>query len=256
MDMSTGQEIAPPGQVSLVDVSKVSGRPFFGSVHFALQNGQSVISDSGSLLYLDSSIQMETDCYGGFVKSCGRQCSGESCCFNKYTKAGEGQGLLGLTFLLPGDIVPLVCYKDMGWMLSKGAFVCSSDNIVVSISCGLCNAIQGSVAGESLFYTKVTMEDQNNEQAGLCYAGGFGAIQKHVVAAGEVLYVDNGMFFAGNLHTQIRVTMYGGIKNCLLGGEGLVMKFPGPCTILTQNRDPSLFQPPPGSESPAQGNAQ
>lgn len=256
MNMQSGNEAQVPMPIILDEESMVSGRPFFGSVHFMMKQGQSVIADAGSLLYFDSSLQMETDCIGGFMKSCARSCAGESFCFNKYTKISEGQGMLGLSFLLPGDIVPLVCYQDMGWMLSKGAFVCASENIMVGLSCSLCNSIQGSMAGESMFYTKVTMIDAGAQEAGLFYAGGFGAIQKHVVAAGECLYVDNGMFFAGPTYTKIRIMMYGGLKQCCLGGEGIVMRFPGPCTILTQNRDPSLFLPPPGSDSPAEGATQ
>jgi len=83
---------------------------------------------------------------------------------------------------------------------------------------------------------------------GMFFAGGFGSIVRHDVKPGHVLYVDNGLFFAAHEKTRITVGLIGGCRATCCSGEGLVMKFYGPCCVFTQSRDPSIFKPLPGKE--------
>jgi len=50
--------------------------------------------------------------------------------------------------------------------------------------------------------------------------------------------VHAGLFFAASDRTQIEIGLPGGCWSCLWSGEGIVMKFTGPATIFTQNRNP------------------
>jgi len=233
---------ADPGAFFLRGI--VSGRPMFASVDIDLQEGQQVLADGGSLLWMEGGMAMETECVNGLLASIGRCCAGEACCLNRYT----GPGKISLGFPLPGDMMCFAVGPGAGWILSKGAFVAGSNNIYISARfSGFCASV---FSGEGPFLTHVTCKDGQ----GMFYAGGFGSITRHDIAAGQVFIVDHGLFFAAHEATRLHVAPIGGIKSTLCSGEGIVMRFNGPCTIFTQSRDPALFNPSP---EPAQiGEAQ
>lgn len=215
----------------------LNGRPMFGSVDVFLTD-QDIVSDAGSLLWMQDGLTMSTSMYGDCTSACGRNCAGESCCMNTYT----GTGMVGFGFLLPGDIVAFTVKKDKGWITSKGAFICGSTNLRISGRFTGCCA--GASSGEGLFLTKVTLND-GVDGNGIFWAGGYGGIDRHDVAAGQTLFIDNGLFFAAGEKQKITVGWTtGGAKSLFFSGEGIVMKLRGPAIIYTQNRDPSIFKPP------------
>jgi len=229
----------------------VSGRPMFGSVDVHLAGGQSVVADGGTLLWMDSTMRMETGISaGGCMAGCARECAGESCCFNTYS----GDGKVGLGTPLPGDVMTFAVTPDSGWILSKGAFIAGTNNLRVSARFAGCCACMFS--GEGPFLTRVT----TNDPYGMFYAGGYGAITRHDIPPGQMFFVDNGLFFAANDRQRIAITIVGGSQGCwsrckagACSGEGLVMRFYGPCVIFTQSRDPAIFdpvdkRPPPGEQ--------
>jgi len=221
---------------------KVSGGPMFGSVSVYLRADESVIADAGTLLWMDADLQMSTEIFGSCCQGCARRCSGESCCMNRYT--GPQGGLVAFSFPLPGDLVPFAVTADYGWIVNQGGFVAGTENLKVSARfVGCCAACACEDQEEGLFMTKVTLK-KDAESTGLFYAGGYGAIHRNDIGEGKVFYVDNGYFFAGKHTQKIRIAIVGGIKSFCAGGEGMVMKFTGPCTIFTQNRNPSIFKPP------------
>jgi len=214
----------------------VSGRPMFANVDIDLASGQRVVADGKTLLWMDGTMQMETDCHGGCINACGRSCAGESCCMNTYW----GGSKIGFGFTLPGDMMSFGVTPGNGWILSQGAFIAGSKHLQVKGKfTGCCTA----AAGEGWFMTHVTVDE--SKQNGMFFAGGYGSIVRHDVAPGQVLFVDNGLFFAAHEKTRIQIGLIGGCRATCCSGEGLVMKFWGPCCIFTQSRDPSIFKPTP-----------
>jgi uncharacterized protein (TIGR00266 family) len=226
----------------------VSGRPMFASVDIELQKDQKVVADGKTLLWMDGHVGMETGCHGGCCAAAGRSCSGESCCMNTYWDQGyerigagyTGPAKVGLGFTLPGDMMSFGVTPGSGWILSQGAFVAGTHNLRVS---GKFTGCCTQAAGEGLFLTHVTCGDAKTN--GMFFAGGYGSIVRHDLLQGQVLFVDNGLFFAAHERTRIMVGPIGGCTATCCSGEGLVMKFFGPCSIFTQSRDPSIFDPPP-----------
>lgn len=238
-DLGAGR-VDPPADEPVLR-GLITGRPMFAGVDVYLKPGQKVVGDAGSLLWMDEGVQMRTGMSGGCFDGCGRTCAGESCCLNTYTAPSKG-GMVGLGFPLPGDLVPFACAPGgAGWILSKGAFVAGTDNLKISARFAGCCAAAAS--GEGPFLTRVVCKPDATSP-GMFYAGGFGAITRHDIPAERVFLVDNGLFFAAHDKQQISITLFGGLKQCCCGGgEGLVMRFTGPCTIFTQNRDPQIFKP-------------
>lgn len=213
--------------------AEILNRPSFSHVKVQLDNGQKVMADNGAMIWMDGDMQMETWCYGGVMNALCRPLAFESCCMNTF----EGPGEVSFGFDMPGDSYPFAVSPAKGWILTSGAFICGTENIVVGCRCAGLKAC--CCAGEGAFLTKITVGPESGN--GVFYAGGMGAIQRHDVAAGQIFFIDTGLFFAAAEDIQIDVGLPGDFKSCCCGGEGFVMKFTGPCTVYTQNRDPAEF---------------
>jgi len=205
-------------------------RPGFAWVKVDLDPGQKVLADGGAMVWMDGNVPIETKC-GSCGAACYRTCAGESACQNTFT----GPGSVSFSFKLPGDMLPFGVTPGLGWIITAGAWICGTDNVRVSARFSGCFAC--CCAGEAPFLTKVTVENGN----GMFYAGGYGALTRHEIPEGKVLFLDHGLFFAANDQTAIEAGLPGGLISCLYGGEGLVMKFKGPAVVYSQNRDAYIW---------------
>jgi uncharacterized protein (AIM24 family) len=72
---------------------------------------------------------------------------------------------------------------------------------------------------------------------GTLFINTFGAIDKHTLNPGETLIVDNFHLVAFSDTCQYRVKKFGGLKETLLGGEGLVTEITGPGDVYIQTKN-------------------
>ena len=72
---------------------------------------------------------------------------------------------------------------------------------------------------------------------GILFINTFGAIDKHVLKPGEKLIVDNFHLVAFSDTCQYKVMKFGGLKETILGGEGLVTEITGPGDIYIQTKN-------------------
>jgi len=216
--------------------AEIFHRPAFAHVEVQLENrDHKLLAQAGSLKWMDGGMDISTNCYGGCIAGCLRSCARNYCCMNQYS----GPGKVTVGFDLPGDILPFAAVKGRGWLLTDDSFVCGTSNTIVSgrfAGCAMC-----CCSGEGLFLTHIHTTD-TDEKPALFYAGGYGQIQKNFVPEGKVLCVGRGLFFACTDDVNIQVGLPGGCNECLFSGEGFVMKFQGPCTVYTQNRDPRTIK--------------
>jgi len=84
--------------------------------------------------------------------------------------------------------------------------------------------------GQGLFMIKVSGR-------GDLFINTFGAIDRHKLGPGEMLVVDNFHLVAFTDTCNYKVTKFGGLKDTLLGGEGLVTEITGPGEILIQTKN-------------------
>lgn len=209
----------------------VMHRPCFAHAEVDLKDGEKVVSVAGAMMWADQEVGVSTACHNGCATACCRTCAGESCCFNTFS----GPGRVAFGFDLPGDILPFKIEEGAAWVVSSGSFVCATPNAKVSArftGCGACLC-----GGEGAFFTEIS----STGGEGVFYAGGFGALKRHEIAAGKTLFINDGLFFAANATTGISVEILGGCKTCCFGAEGFVMKIQGPAVVFTQNRDPDKF---------------
>jgi uncharacterized protein (AIM24 family) len=72
---------------------------------------------------------------------------------------------------------------------------------------------------------------------GQLFINTFGAIDKHTLNAGQTLVVDNFHLVAFSDTCAYKVTKFGGLKETLLGGEGLVTQIAGPGDVYIQTKN-------------------
>jgi len=209
----------------------INGRPSFATVSLNLKEDQVIMGEAGSMLWMDSSLKMRTHMAGGCCDAFWRGCSGEPCCFNDY----KGPGRVTFGFTEPGDALAFGVTRDSGWILSKGAFIAATPDCEVGARHAGC--LTSCCTEEGPFLTMVTTQ----ADLGMFFAGGYGEIIRHEIPDGKSMIVDKGLFFAANKNTDIHITILGDCCTALCSGEGVVMKFRGPCILYTQSRDPKIF---------------
>jgi len=213
----------------------LKGRPAFSFVELDIPQGKAVLGDAGAMLWMDGAVRMETWCHGGCFDAWCRQCSGESCCQNKF----HGPGKVTFGFETPGDMLPFAVAPGNGWIITSRSFIVGTDNCIVSSRWSGCGA--WCCGGEGMFTTKVISNGQGN---GMFFAGSYGSIERHDVPQGKVLFVAGSLFFAAHESTDIEIGMPSGCCTLCFGGDGWIMKFQGPAVVYTQSRDPRIFDAP------------
>jgi len=213
---------------------QIGGRPAFSYGDIMVQPNQKILADGRSMLWMDGSLQVETECYGGCPSACARSCSGESCCMNNYSGAGN----VTVGFDSPGDMLAFAVTPSFGWCLTKAAFIAGTNNLKVSsqfAGCAVC-----CCTDEGPFLTTVRIDPESNTQSGMFLAGSYGMIERHDVPDGKELYVARGNFFAGHIDKDLEIGLVGGLMNfcCGAGWRSVILKFKGPCTVYTQSRNP------------------
>jgi uncharacterized protein (AIM24 family) len=209
----------------------VAHRPAFAHVQVMLGEGQQVKSDGAAMIWMDGSIPINTHLGGGCSDACWRSCAGESPCQNTYT----GPGNVAFSMKLPGDILPFGVGPGQDWVINAGSFIAGTENIKVSCKFSGCTAC--TCGGEDPFITHISCEEGN----GMFYAGGYGKLTRHEIPEGKSMLLSSGLFFAANADIKASGKCPGGFLGCCFGGEGIVMKFDGPCTLYSQNRNPAIW---------------
>jgi len=233
-------------QLASLFLYQLKGKPAFAYCDIHLQPKQRIVTDGNKMIWMDEKVEEPTtECWNGPCTSLYRTCGGEPCCYNTFTNSdGQNNRKISIGFNDPGDLLVFGCAPGSGWILNRNAFLAGTDNLTVTSRCMGCCA--GPIAGEGMFVTRVHISEEAQEKGqntGLFVAGSYGALVRHDVPAGKVLYVTRGLFFAAHEETKFRLAIAGGCKNFCCTGAGIVMQFHGPCTIYTQSRDPDKWNP-------------
>jgi len=213
---------------------QIGGRPAFSYGDIYIQPNQKILTDGKAMLWMDGSINVDTECYGGCSAACQRSCSGESCCMNNFS----GNGKLTVGFETPGDMLAFAVTPQHAWCLTKGAFVAGTSNLKVSskfAGCAVC-----CCTDEGPFLSTVEIDKESQTQSGIFLAGSYGMLERHDVGENKELYVARGNFFAGHADKDLEIGMIGGCMNLCFGAgmRSIILKFKGPCTVYTQSRNP------------------
>lgn len=197
------------------------------------QPGESMYTQSGGMAWMSEGVEMDTNTRGGLLKGVGRMFAGESLFMANYTATKPG-ATIAFASTVAGEIMPLDVGATGGMICQKGAFLCAEPNVNLSIA--LTKKISSGLFGGEGF---ILQELSGNGMAFLEIDGD--RVEK-TLEPGEVLKVDTGNVVAFEKGMRYEVEMVKGIKNILLGGEGLFLtKLVGPGKVVLQTQNFAEF---------------
>jgi len=203
-------------------------KPSYSLLVVTLSPGESIIAEAGAMTYMQPTItpktqKREKSLLGSISKAL---IGGQSFFVNEFT-AADGTGEVALSAAPLGDIETLAVSEGKGFIIQKASFIASQ--LEVSLDTKWEGFTKG-LFGQGLFMLKAT-------GSGLLFINTFGAIDKHVLLPGEKLIVDNFHLVAFSDTCQYVVRKFGGLKETLLSGEGLVTEITGPGEVYIQTKN-------------------
>jgi len=202
---------------------EITSRPSYSLLKINL-NGQEIMTETGSMVYKDAGVNIETSAKGGVLGVLKRAVVGESLFMNKLS----GSGRVALAPGYSGDII----HHELNGTLyvSSGAYLASSPDLAIDTKFGGGKTFFG---GKGLFLMKI-------EGSGDVFLSSYGAIEE-LELNNESITVDNGNLVAFTGDLNYNLGKVGGLKSTLLGGEGLVYNFSGTGKIYVQTRNIESF---------------
>ena len=191
-----------------------------------LNSGESMITEKGSMVWMTPNMEMTTTGGGGIGKMFSKALTGENMFQNIYTARGEGMITFGSSF--PGQILPLEVTPGKSFILQKSAFLASEAGVQLSMHVNQ-KLGAGFFGGEGFIMQKLTGN-------GIAFAEVDGELVEYTLAPGEQLVVDTGYVMGFELSVSMDIQQVKGLKNMVLGGEGLfntVLTGPGKIWLQT-----------------------
>ncbi|MBQ9057793.1 MAG: TIGR00266 family protein [Atopobiaceae bacterium] len=203
---------------------EIVGEPY-PAVVCHLQQGEKMRTESGSMVWMDPVMQMETSGGGGIGKVFGRMISGENMFQNIYTAQRDGIIAFGSSF--PGQILPIEIKPGQDFIAQKSAFLASE--IGVDLSVHFNQKLGGGFFGGEGFIM------QRLSGQGMAFIECDGSLVRYELAPGQSMVVDTGNVLGFTSGVDLRVDRIKGAKNIVFGGEGLFNTvLTGPGTIYLQ----------------------
>lgn len=187
---------------------------------------ESVKGTPGAMGWMNESIEIKTEMDGGLFKGLGRMMAGEKLFFSHF-QSRSNVGMIAFPSSLPGKIIPLEMASGQTIIAQKGAYLCSTENVNLSIAFTK-RFGAGLLGGEGFILQKI-------EGPGLAFFEIDGECIEYVLNPGEVMKVDTGHIAMFESTVSYEIEMMKGVKNVLFGGEGMFLaKLRGPGRIWLQ----------------------
>ena len=177
-----------------------------------LEAGEAMISEGGAMAWMSPNMGMDTGTNGGFGKAFGRMFAGENMFQNTYTAQG-GPGLIAFASSFPGSIRPFEIGPGKEYIFQKKTFLAGERGVDLSVHLQK-KFSAGFFGGEGFILQRVSGN-------GIVFAEFDGHVVEYELQAGQQIVVDSGYLAAMDATCQIEIRQVPGLKNKLLGGEGL-----------------------------------
>ncbi len=190
-----------------------------------LENGEKMITEKGSMVWMSPNMQMETQ-GGGVGKMFSKAFSGESMFRNIYTSKGAGMIAFGSSF--PGKILAIEIGPGKEMILQKSAFLAAEEGVDTSVHFNK-KASTGFFGGEGFIMQRIHGQ-------GIAFIEIDGELVEYELGPGEQMVVDTGNVAGFESTVSIEIQQVAGLKNKLLGGEGFfntVLTGPGRIWLQT-----------------------
>lgn len=191
-----------------------------------LENGETMITERGSMCWMSPNMQMETK-GGGLGKMFSKAFSGESMFQNHYTARG-GNGMIAFNSSFPGEIKTVEIAPGQEMIVQKSAFLAAEAGVELSIYFQK-KLGAGLFGGEGFIMQRLSGN-------GTAFVEIDGDLMEYHLKPGQKIVVDSGNVAGFEPSVQMDIQTVSGAKNILFGGEGLfntVLTGPGRVWLQT-----------------------
>lgn len=196
----------------------------FPVVECRLQSGEQMITERGSMVWMSPNMSMETK-GGGLGKMFSKALTGESMFQNIYTAKGDGLIAFGCSF--PGRILPVEVGKGVDLIVQKRSFLAGETGVEISVTFNKKLGV-GLFGGEGFIMQRLSGH-------GMAFIEIDGELIEYNLAPGQQIVVDTGNVAGFESTVTMDIRQVPGMKNKLLGGEGLFNTYlTGPGRVLLQ----------------------
>ncbi|MCI6008276.1 TIGR00266 family protein [Oscillospiraceae bacterium LCP25S3_E10] len=180
-------------------------------VEVNLDPNETIVTQGGGMIWMSPNLKMETSS-GGLGKAFSKMFSGESIFQNRYTAMG-GPGFITLASSFPGSILKFDISPNAPMVVQKSGFLASSAGVELSIFFNR-KFGAGFFGGEGFIMQKLSGQ-------GIAFVEIDGYCKQYTLGPGQQLIVDTGNLAAMDATCSMDIQKVPGVKNMLLGGEGL-----------------------------------
>ncbi|MEM2058196.1 MAG: TIGR00266 family protein [Thermoproteota archaeon] len=207
---------------------EVKYRPSYSMLVVKLEPEERIVAEAGAMTYITPNIEVHTRMRErSLLGSLGLSILGrQSFWVNEYVARGT-PGEAAFVSAPIGDIEKLEVEPGRGYVIQKASYIASTDGVNLDVKW---EGFTKGLFGQGLFMLKAS-------GGGTLFINTFGAIDKHVLGPGESLIVDNFHLVAFSDTCRYKVTKFGGLKETILGGEGLVTRVEGPGEVYVQTKN-------------------
>lgn len=203
--------------------------PAFAWARCRLAAGEAVKAESGAMVSMSTTVDIETKMQGGFLGALARKMLTSESFFQNTFTAARGAGEVTFAPALTGDIRVKEMTGD-DFLLTSGAYLASSPTIEMQTKWG---GMKSFFAKEGLFLLRA----HGIGQLLFCCYGAL--VEIDVPPEGYV--VDTGHVVAFEPTLDYEVKKVGGLKSLVFSGEGLVCRFAGHGKLWLQTRSLDSF---------------
>ena len=175
-----------------------------------LADGEQMITEKGSMVWMSPNMQMDTR-GGGLGKMFSKAFSGESMFQNIYTARCAGMIAFGSSF--PGQIKAVTIAPGQDMILQKTAFLAAEPGVELSIHFNK-KLGTGLFGGEGFIMQRLS-------GSGVAFAEIDGELVEYELREGQQIVADTGNVAGFTAGVKMEIQQVPGMKNKLLGGEGL-----------------------------------
>ncbi len=210
-----------------------------GAFHSALVHlgpGDAFQSDSGAMFRASSNIDIDVTTRpkrgggGGLLAGVKRLLGGDSFFLSTYRTTDDGEGEVGLSPTLQGQVELIRLDGSASWLCAGGSYLGSDADLALDLRF---QGLKGLFGGENLFFVEVS-------GSGELLVNAYGRISE-VPVDGELI-VDSGHVVAFESSLSYRLSKTGSSwVHSFLAGEGIVMRFSGRGRLFVQSHNPKEF---------------
>jgi uncharacterized protein (TIGR00266 family) len=202
--------------------------PSYSMLVVNLEQGEQITGEAGAMTYMSPTMDVRTrkreqSILGTLATAL---IGGQSFFVNDYA-AARGPGEIALVAAPVGDIAKLDVQPSKGYIIQKAGYLASGQNIDLDVRW---EGFSKGLFGQGLFMIKVTGQ-------GDLFINTFGAIDRHELAPGEQLVVDNFHLVAFSDTCAYHVERFSSWKETIFSGEGLLTRITGPGEVYIQTKN-------------------